>query len=235
MTKPISDKPRNDKPQNEKQAHHDIVQVEVPAKPRKQPRQARSIAMVDAVKETGREILEHEGRDALTAQHLAERSGAAVSSIYEYFPTMEALIAAIFDDDRYAVHRELLLELQALPATSTLLDGILLMLRRFLAVRQKWILIDPEFTARYIRYDELQRLDVVKGDSRQATASQFLIERFSHEVTVRDRDKAMFFIYHTIQALPRVITLERPQYLDEPDTLVLLARMLHALLTTPKQ
>ncbi|RJF98553.1 TetR family transcriptional regulator [Noviherbaspirillum saxi] len=40
-------------------------------------------------------------------QHLSERAGVAVSSIYEYFPTMEALIAAIFDDFLHEARSEL--------------------------------------------------------------------------------------------------------------------------------
>ena len=61
-----------------------------------------------------------------------------------------------------------------------------------------------------------------------------LLERFSDEVRVRDRDKALFLFDQTLQALPRAIRLEKPAYLGEPDTALLLARMLHALLTTPE-
>jgi AcrR family transcriptional regulator len=163
---------------------------------------------------------------------LSKRAGVAVSSIYEYFPTMEALVAAIFNDYRTEVHRDLLGQLDVMPASAKLFDGIVLMLRTFLAVRHKWSLLDPEFTVGYIQYDEMLRLDVVKPDHvPPAAATLKLMERFAGEVVVNDREKVVFLIYHTIQALPRVIALARPALLNDDDALLLLTKMLEALLT----
>ncbi|UVE19558.1 hypothetical protein NVV93_09380 [Pseudomonas sp. LS44] len=39
--------------------------------------------------------------------------------------------------------------------------------------------------------------------------------------------------HRAVIALPRALLLERPQYLLAPDTVRLLARMIHTLLTTP--
>lgn len=89
-----------------------MLRVEVPAQQRKVPRQARSVALVGALKQT--------------ALRLAEESGVAISSIYEYFPTKEALIAAIYEDHRNEVRSELLARIAALPADTTLYDGIVL-------------------------------------------------------------------------------------------------------------
>jgi AcrR family transcriptional regulator len=224
MAKPIEGKP----------THNDILQVHVPAQPRKHPRQARSIQLVEALKQTGWDILEKEGRAALSAHRLAERSGVAVSSIYEYFPTMESLAAAIQHDYRVDVRRRMIEQIHALPPSATLFDGILLMMRTGLAALHRWSLIDPELNVRSMHFDELVRLDLIK--SKQfwtGIATPALLERFSDEVRVRDRDKALFLFYQTVQALPRAMTVERPAYLGEADTPLLLARMLHALLTTP--
>jgi len=59
-----------------------------------------------------------------------------------------------------------------------------------------------------------------------------LLERFPDEIAVRNREKAGFLAHQAILALPRAIVLEKPEYLADPDTPILLARMLHALLTT---
>jgi AcrR family transcriptional regulator len=213
-----------------------VLQVEVPAQPRKAPRQARSIALVSALKQTGRQILEKEGRAALSALRLAEDSGVAISSIYEYFPTMEALIAAIFEDYRAEVHIELLAGISALPASATLFDGIVLTLRVGLAAHYKKTLFDPVFSVRSTHYDELVRLDLIKA--RQiwdTTATATLMQRFASEVVVKDREKAEFLVYQTLLALPRAMLLENPGYLTDEDTPLLIARMLHALLTTASQ
>ena len=65
--------------------------------PRKQPVQARSRALVDAIAEACLRLLEKEGEDALTVNRIAEVSGAAVGSIYQYFPNKESMIAAVYE------------------------------------------------------------------------------------------------------------------------------------------
>lgn len=209
-----------------------LVPVGMPAQPRKQPRQARSVAMVEALKQAGRQILEEQGREALTALYLAEHSGVAISSIYEYFPTMESLIAAIFDDYRQQARAELLAAIAELPPEATLFDGLLVTLRIGLAVHHRKLCLDPLFSLRSTRYDELVRLELV--EARQcwsASATPALLERFAEEVRVKDRGKAQFLVYQTLLMLPRAMRLERPEFLVEADTAQLIARMLHALLT----
>jgi AcrR family transcriptional regulator len=156
----------------------------------------------------------------------------SISSIYEYFPTIEALIAAIFEDYRVEVRAELLAGIAALPATATLLDGILLTLRIGLAVHYKKTLFDPVFSVRSTHYDELVRLDLIKAKQLWSTSTtSALMSRFASEITLKDREKVEFLAYQTLLALPRAMLLERPGYLTDEDTPVLMARMLHALLT----
>jgi AcrR family transcriptional regulator len=211
---------------------HDVVHVEVPASPRKRPRQARSVVLVDALKKAGWDILEKEGRDALTVQWLADRSGVAASSIYEYFPTMDSLIAAIFEDYRKRARQELLEEIRALPPEARLYDGILLALQRGLAALHRWSRIDSKLSVQSAYYDELVRLDLVKPRNFW---SAFLIpalrERFPEEVRVRDPEMAGFLAHQAVLALPRAVALEKPEYLAHSDTCMLIARAVHALLT----
>lgn len=209
-----------------------VLHVVLPAQPRKAPRQARSIALVAALKQTGWQILETEGREALTALRLAETAGVAISSIYEYFQNMDALIAAIFDDYRAERREALLAGIAALPAEATLFDGILLTLRIGLAVHRKEMLIDPAYCVRSTHYDELVRLDMIKTKQLlRAVATPALMARFASEILVRNWEQAEFLIFQTLLTLPRAMVLERPEYLVDPDTPLLIARMVHALLT----
>jgi len=211
----------------------ETLQVAVPARPRKRPRQERSVILVDALKKAGWEILEKEGRDALSLERLSVRVGVAVSSIYEYFPTMESLVVAIFDDFRAKARRRLVEEIQELPPSTKLLDGIMLLLDIGIPMLHRWVQLDREMFVKSSQYDELVRLDLVKPDQYWTSmATDALMERFPDEVLARNRAKARFMVFHAILALPRAMALMRPEYLLEPDTKVLLARMLHALLTT---
>ena len=65
--------------------------------PRKRPNQSRSRALVDAVAEACLRILDEQGEDALTVARIAEVSGAAVGSIYQYFPSKDAIVALLYE------------------------------------------------------------------------------------------------------------------------------------------
>ncbi|MRK24017.1 TetR/AcrR family transcriptional regulator [Pseudomonas sp. JG-B] len=215
------------------QGAHDNVLVELPAKPRKRPKQARSVALVDALKVAGRDILEREGREALSIYRLSDYSGVAISSIYEYFPTIESLVGAIFEDYRADARLEVIASIQALPPSATLYDGLEVLLRTGLTALHRWLQIDSQLSIKFAYYGELVRLEIVKPERFWISmVIPALVERFSDEVLVRNREKAGFLAYQAVTALPRALLIEKPEYLVEPDTVRLLARMLHALLTT---
>lgn len=215
------------------QSAHDNVLVELPAKPRKRPKQARSVALVDALKLAGRDILEREGREALSVYRLSDYSGVAISSIYEYFPTIESLIGAIFEDYRADARSEVIVSIQALPPSATLYDGIEMLLQTGLKALHRWLLIDSQLSIKAAYYGELVRLEIVKPERFWISmVVPALVERFSAEVVVHDREMAGFLAYQAVTALPRALLIEKPEYLLEADTVRLLARMLHALLTT---
>ncbi|MEG0858176.1 MAG: TetR/AcrR family transcriptional regulator [Pseudomonas sp.] len=215
------------------QGSHDNVVVELPARPRKQPKQARSVALVEALKTAGREILEGEGREALSIYRLSDYSGVAISSIYEYFPTIESLIGAIFEDYRADARLQVIASIDALPASATLYDGIEIILRTGLSALHRWMQVDSEQSIKAAYYGELVRLEIVKPERFWISmVIPALVQRFSDQVLVRDREKAGFLAYQAVTALPRALLIEKPHYLIEDTTVRMLARMIHALLTT---
>lgn len=79
--------------------------------PRKLPTQSRSRSLVAALIEACLQILEEEGAEALTVNRLAEVSGVAVGSIYQYFPNKEAIVSLAFD---HILHEEATVHVPAL-------------------------------------------------------------------------------------------------------------------------
>lgn len=212
-------------------AHERSAAADADLAQRKRPRQARSVAMVEALKQAAARILDEEGREALSLSRLSEYAGVSVSSIYEYFPTLEALISTIFDDRCAQQQARLLDAIHELPAESTLYDGLLLILRCFLQLRREQWAFDQRFNARYLQHHELQRLETPPSQSLdQARVTRALMQRFAADMRMQDAEKTIFLAYHSMPALTRVIALERPEYLEQDDTAEMLARMLHALL-----
>lgn len=69
--------------------------MNAPAIPRKKPTQARSLATWNAVLEAAAHILRAEGPKGLTTNHVAERAGVSIGSLYQYFPSKEAILAEL--------------------------------------------------------------------------------------------------------------------------------------------
>ncbi len=53
---------------------------------RKQPKQARAVATVQAVLEAAAQVLIDAGYGSASTNVIAERAGVSVGSLYEYFP-----------------------------------------------------------------------------------------------------------------------------------------------------
>lgn len=77
-------------------------------RPRKAPRQARARATVEAILDATARILVARGHDALTTNHVAARAGVSIGTLYEWFPSKEALVAGVVD--RHLARAELVLD-----------------------------------------------------------------------------------------------------------------------------
>ncbi len=63
--------------------------------PRKRPRQTRSRATVEAIFEATIQVLRVEGLRRLTTIRVAERAGASVGTLYQYYPNKQALLFGV--------------------------------------------------------------------------------------------------------------------------------------------
>ena len=87
-------------------------------KPRKHASQQRSRVTVDALIEATARILVKDGFDKASTNRIAEKAGVSVGSLYQYFPSKEALVAAVVKrhgEELMQVVRDTLAEVTALP------------------------------------------------------------------------------------------------------------------------
>src|SRR5262245_38954880 len=65
--------------------------------PRKNPMQSRSRATVDAIlRAAGRAFADH-GYDEVTTNLVAQIAGVSIGSLYQYYPSKDALVAALIE------------------------------------------------------------------------------------------------------------------------------------------
>ncbi|MCO6186404.1 TetR/AcrR family transcriptional regulator [Rhizobium sp. L1K21] len=71
--------------------------------PRKKPHQTRSSATVDTLLEAAARILQEEGLERFNTNRIAEKAGFSVGSLYQYFPSKEAMLTALIRRERAAL------------------------------------------------------------------------------------------------------------------------------------
>ncbi|EPX56222.1 Transcriptional regulator, TetR family [Cystobacter fuscus DSM 2262] len=67
------------------------------ASPRKRPRQERAKATVEVILEAAAHVLVSSGYEGTTTKQVAERAGVSIGSLYQYFPSKEALVAMLVE------------------------------------------------------------------------------------------------------------------------------------------
>lgn len=67
---------------------------------RKVPRQSRSRSTVEAIKQAAHDLIATEGfsSHSTSTTAIAERAGVSVGSLYDYFPSREAVFLSLFED-----------------------------------------------------------------------------------------------------------------------------------------
>ncbi|MFT3762832.1 MAG: TetR/AcrR family transcriptional regulator [Pseudoxanthomonas sp.] len=142
-------------------------------KPRKQPRQARSQATVDAIFEATIQVLLAEGPQRLTTIRVAERAGVSVGTLYQYYPNKQALLFGVLQRHMQRVDEVIGRAIASVQHTplATMVPAVIEVL-----VREKTSRID-ESRALYAIVNQLEARELVRSaESRARTRLSALLE-----------------------------------------------------------
>jgi AcrR family transcriptional regulator len=96
---------------------------------RKEPRQARSKATVDAIVQAGARVLGDQGWAGFTTNKVAEVAGVSIGSLYQYFPDKLSLIEAVrshhFEDVLRVIRKAMDREKPMRQFAEALVDGMI--------------------------------------------------------------------------------------------------------------
>jgi AcrR family transcriptional regulator len=174
--------------------------------PRKSALQSRSRATVEALLEATARILIREGFDKASTNRIAEVAGVSVGSLYQYFPSKEALVAALIDRHNQEVMcavRTEFAEAVALPMEQAV--------RKLVALAVKAHRIDPKLHRVLAeQIPRVGRLEKVETFNRQNYALfAGYLERHRDEIRAVDLGLAAFVCVTSIEALTHTAVLHR--------------------------
>ena len=182
--------------------------------PRKRPTQARAQATVDAILRATAHILRTAGWDACNTNAVAKRAGVSIGSLYQYFPSKEALVAALAEqhaDEGLAV---LLAAVQDDPARPRSLEASV---RHYLRAMVMVHAVDPKLHR--VLVEQVPRLKggravVARGSEQSAALVRQWLETQRAHLRRVDLDVATYLLVTAVEAVAHLQVLERPAQLD---------------------
>jgi AcrR family transcriptional regulator len=175
--------------------------------PRKLPRQARSRETIEAILTATARVLKRVGFDHASTNHIAEEAGVSVGSLYQYFPSKEALVAALLERHMAEMSAELMSGFQEV-AELPLERAARAMVERMLCAHA----VDPDLHKVLIeqvpRVGRLERVHELEEHGFQLVRAY--LEAHRKEVRACDLDTAAFVAVTAVEALTHIAVLYRP-------------------------
>jgi AcrR family transcriptional regulator len=180
--------------------------------PRKLALQQRSRVTVDALLRATARILVKEGYDHASTNRIAQVAGVSIGSLYQYFPSKEALVAALIDRHTHEMKRlvrDALLKVAMRPVPEAARELVKVMID---AHR-----VDPKLHRVLVeQVPRVGRLDNMRALDREAYALvRAYLEAHSTEINVTDVDMAAFVCVATVEALTHAAVVYRPEVLED--------------------
>lgn len=182
---------------------------------RKRPSQSRSRALVDAVEQACLRILDESGEESLTVARIAEISGVAVGSIYQYFPNKDAIVALLYERILDQESEELLKvreRLVGVPLKSALRD----ILANIIRVETRLFKLNKAF---HLRYHSALHLGMWRGPYQ--TTGEFieatwlpLLQMYEHEFTTEHPALAAYLLGQGLRSVIRSVLEDMPTQLE---------------------
>tara|TARA_R110002124_G_scaffold72857_2_gene195689 strand:- start:325 stop:894 length:570 start_codon:yes stop_codon:yes gene_type:complete len=168
---------------------------------------------VDALVEATARILIKEGFDKASTNRIAEVAGVSVGSLYQYFPSKEALVAAVIERHQQEIMQAIrseMAEVLALPVEKAM--------RKIVAIAVRLHRVDPKLhdvlAEQIPRVGKLEKLAAF--NSENFTLFRAYLEGHRSEICVDDLELASYVCVTSIEALTHNAVLHYSKiYSDE--------------------
>jgi AcrR family transcriptional regulator len=181
-------------------------------KPRKSASQARSRLTIDALLEATARVLTKEGYDRASTNKIAAVAGVSIGSLYQYFPSKEALVAAVIDRH---MHDMLQLVRDALAKAAT--RPIEVAARDLVSIMLDAHRIDPKLHRVLVeQVPRTRRLENIESIERETFGLvRDYLEAHRDQLDVADPDVAAFVCVTAVEALTHAAVVRRPEILTD--------------------
>lgn len=180
--------------------------------PRKIAAQERSRATVEALVEATARILVREGFERASTNRIAKEAGVSVGSLYQYYPSKEALIVAVIDR-----HNEEIMSLVRAAVAEVAAEPVGTAIPKLVAAAIEAHRINPRLhrvlAEQIPRTGQLENVEAF--DRQNYELFRAYLEDHRDEVRPLDLDMAAFVCVTSVEALTHTAVLHRPDFLTD--------------------
>ncbi len=181
-------------------------------KARKVASQGRSRATVEALVEATARILVKDGFDRASTNRIANVAGVSVGSLYQYFPSKEALVVAVIER-----HQQQIMQMVRGELAGVLDLPVEKAVRKVVAAAVKAHRVDPKLhrvlAEQIPRVGNLKNLERFNGEN--FTLFRMYLESHRDELVVDDLELAAFVCVTSIEALTHNAVLHYSKMLSD--------------------
>ncbi len=181
-------------------------------RPRKSASQDRSRSTVAALLEATARVLVKEGYENASTNKIAATAGVSIGSLYQYFPSKEALVAAVIDQ-----HKQDMMQLVRETFARVMAEPVETAVREIVTVLIEAHRIDPKLHRILVeQVPRVGRMENVEAVEREGYGLlRAYLERHREEVRVADLDMAVFICATTVESLTHGAIVHRPDALND--------------------
>lgn len=201
------------------------------AAPRKTPRQERAKATVEVLLEAAAHVLVRSGYEGTTTKEVAERAGVSIGSLYQYFPSKEALVAALAERWSQRVLAVLSTHLEQQPGERMEEEGV----RRLVRTLVELYAVNPRL--QQVLLEQVPRIGTLhtihEAESRMESLVRGALSRNLERVRPRNLELAVFLLMRAMRGAIWATLVERPEVVREPEFVEELSALVLGYLLRP--
>ncbi|GIW40858.1 MAG: TetR family transcriptional regulator [Candidatus Binatia bacterium] len=201
-------------------------------RPRKRPRQERSRRTVEAILQAAARVFSARGYAGTSTNLIAEEAGVSVGSLYQYFPSKDAILLALAErhmEETFGAVLRRVREKRHAPVPEllrALVDALLDAHRVDPALHR--VLFEGAHP------DALFRRRLLELHDRGVDVARELIEERSSELAVEHPEIASVLVVQVLQGIAQALTLRQSELLEKPEFRSELVRLLENYLLGPR-
>lgn len=182
--------------------------------PRKEPNQDRAKETVETIVGATAHILEKEGFEKISTNRIAEKAGVSIGSLYQYFPTKDAIFS--FMMERYVRSQTEMVDKILLERKQSrdLKETVRIIISAIMESKIKQSRFQKMFAEKVLSFAGYESLH--KQDEHLIAVFEKYLEPFGDEVRKENLDISLYFVIQSVKVLPIAILYQDRIKLQDP-------------------